>query len=82
MRAVASGANRFERAMPEFLATWDRIGKNSDRTTKATAEVMGNFATATKPLPTWMRLGLAIAPPVVQVGATIVTTMAVTGKHK
>jgi hypothetical protein len=30
----------------------------------------------------WMRLGLAIAPPVVQVGATVVTTMAVTGKHK
>lgn len=42
MRAVASGANRFEAAMPEFAATWDRMRNNSDKTTKGTAEVMGN----------------------------------------
>jgi ABC-type transporter Mla subunit MlaD len=82
LRAIATSANRVEKAVPNFLGTWDRIGKNSDKTTQATAEVMGNFAAATKPLPTWMRLGLSIAPPVVQVGATVVTTMAIRGKHK
>lgn len=82
LRAIARSANRVEKAVPNFLDTWDRIGKNSDKTTQATAEVMGNFARATKPLPTWMRLGLSIAPPVVQAGATVVTTMAIKGKHR
>jgi hypothetical protein len=82
LRAITASANRVERAIPTFLSTWDRIGQNSDKTTQATAEVMGNFAAATKPLPTWMRLGLNVAPPVVQVGATVATTMAIRGKHK
>lgn len=80
MRAVSASASRVEKAVPNFLVTWDRIGQNSNRTAESTAEVMGNFARATRPLPLWMRVGLAIAPPVVQVGATVVTTMAVTGR--
>jgi hypothetical protein len=82
LRAITASANRVEKAVPTFLSTWDRIGQNSNKTTQATAEVMGNFATATKPLPTWMRLGLNVAPPVVQVGATVATTMAIRGRHK
>lgn len=79
-RGIAEAADAAGKAAPAFIATWDRIGKNSDRATESTARVMGNFAEATKPLPKWMRLGLAVAPPMVQVGASVITTMAITGK--
>ena len=57
-------------ALPGALSTWNEIGANVKATTLAsteasrnTAQVMANFARATKPLPTWARLGLAVAPP-------------------
>ena len=76
-----------ERATPRMLSTWDEIGANVKATTQAsteasrnTAQVMANFARATKPLPTWVRIGLAVAPPVAQVGASVATALALTGK--
>ena len=68
----AQMARRFDSALPEALATWQRIGNNSDQTTAATAVMMKNFALSTRPLPKWMRIGLAIAPPVAQTGAAAV----------
>jgi hypothetical protein len=74
-------------ALPGVLSTWNEIGSNVKATTQAstevsrnTAQVMGNFARATKPLPTWARIGLAVAPPLAQVGASVATTLAVTGQ--
>jgi HEAT repeat protein len=75
-----------QRATPQMLTTWNEIGANVKATTQAsteasrnTAQVMANFARATKPLPTWARIGLAVAPPLAQVGASVATTLAVTG---
>lgn len=75
-----------QRATPQMLATWNEIGTNVKATTEAsteasrnTAQVMANFARATKPLPTWARIGLAVAPPLAQVGVSVATTLAVTG---
>lgn len=74
-------------ALPAAITTWQGIGTNVKATTEAsteasrsTARVMKNFATATKPLPTWARIGLAVAPPIAQVGVSVATTLAVTGK--
>jgi ABC-type transporter Mla subunit MlaD len=74
-------------ALPGALSTWNEIAANVQATTEAsteasrnTAQVMANFARATKPLPTWARLGLAVAPPLAQVGASVATTLAVTGQ--
>jgi len=39
---------------------------NSAEASKQTAVVMTNFAKATKPLPTWLRIGLAVAPSAAQ----------------
>jgi hypothetical protein len=76
-----------QQATPELVATAQEIGDNVKETTAAsteasrrTAEVMTNFARATKPLPTWARIGLTVVPPIAQVGASIATTLAVTGK--
>lgn len=44
----------------------DRAAKNSANASEQTAVVMGNFAKATKPLPTWLRIGLAVAPSAAQ----------------
>ena len=52
----------------------------STEASRSTAQMMKNFATATKPLPTWARIGLAVAPPLAQVGVSVATTLAVTGK--
>jgi hypothetical protein len=71
MRAV-------EQATPEILDTVKRVGSNIEATTKAsteasqaTAQVMKNFAEATKPLPKWLRVFLAVAPPSVQIAYTM-----------
>lgn len=44
----------------------DAAAKNSADASKQTAVVMANFAKATKPLPTWLRIGLAVAPSAAQ----------------
>lgn len=54
----------------------------SVKASQNTNTVMANLARATKPLPTWARIGLAAAPPLAQVGASIATTLAVTGTVK
>ena len=69
-----------QRATPEIVANIKATTEASTEASKNTAQVMANFAKATKPLPAWARLVLAVAPPAVQTGATIVTTLALTGK--
>ena len=44
----------------------DAAAKNSADASKQTSVVMANFAKATKPLPTWLRIGLAVAPSAAQ----------------
>jgi ABC-type transporter Mla subunit MlaD len=69
-----------QRATPEIVDNIKATTEASTEASKNTAQVMANFAKATKPLPAWARVVLAIAPPAVQTGATIVTTLALTGK--
>jgi ABC-type transporter Mla subunit MlaD len=69
-----------QRATPEIVDNIKATTQASTEASKNTALVMHNFAEATKPLPKWARVALAVAPPVVQVGATIATTVALTGK--
>ena len=69
-----------QRATPEIVNNIKATTEASTEASKNTALVMHNFAEATKPLPKWARVALAVAPPVVQVGATIATTVALTGK--
>jgi hypothetical protein len=73
---IDAATGELRKALPVTLAGWNRIIANSDRTTKATAETMeataltmNNFARATKSLPTWLRIGLQVAPPMAQAGA-------------
>jgi hypothetical protein len=65
-----------QRATPEIVKNIKATTEASTEASKNTAQVMANFAKATKPLPVWARVVLAVAPPVVQTGATIVTTLA------
>jgi ABC-type transporter Mla subunit MlaD len=69
-----------QRATPEIVANVKATTEASTEASRNTAQVMANFAKATKPLPAWARVVLAVAPPAVQTGATIVTTLALTGK--
>ena len=69
-----------QRATPEIVNNIRATTQASTEASKNTALVMHNFAEATKPLPRWARVALAVAPPVVQVGATVATTVAITGK--
>jgi ABC-type transporter Mla subunit MlaD len=69
-----------QRATPEIVANIKATTEASTEASKNTAQVMANFAKATKPLPAWARVVLAVAPPAVQTGATIMTTLALTGK--
>jgi ABC-type transporter Mla subunit MlaD len=69
-----------QRATPEIVANIKATTEASTEASRNTAQVMANFAKATKPLPAWARVVLAVAPPVVQTGATIMTTLALTGK--
>ena len=84
---TATTMRSIQEATPQMLATVQQVGDNVKATTEAsteasrnTAQVMANFARATKPLPTWARIGLAVAPPIAQVGVSVATTLAVTGK--
>jgi len=84
---TATTMREIQRATPQMLSTVQDIGDNVRATTEAsteasrnTAQVMANFARATKPLPVWARIGLSVAPPLAQVGASVATTLAVTGK--
>ncbi len=47
--------------LPHTLAGVDRIVANSDKTSAASAKLMTNLAEASKPLPRWLRIPLAIS---------------------
>lgn len=53
----------------------DLAAHNSADASLATARVMQNFATATKPLPMWARVGLAVAPPMAQTAFAVVGSL-------
>jgi len=77
---TATTMRDWRRATPALIQGIDQVVRNSNRTTEATATVMQNFAAATKPLPRWMRVGLAVTPPLAQVAAGAATAYALTGK--
>jgi hypothetical protein len=67
----------FRRATPALLTGIDHVVANSNKTTDATATVMGNFAKATKPLPTWLRITLGVAPPLAATAAGAATVYSI-----
>lgn len=70
---TATTMRDWRRATPALITGVNQIVANSNRTTDATAQVMGNFAKATKPLPLWLRIGLGVAPPLAQTAAGAAT---------
>jgi len=78
----AKASIAFEQSWPHILGGVDQIVANSDRTTAASAEIAQNFAIATKPLPKWLRVVLAIAPPVAATGASAVGAGAALGAFR
>ena len=82
MGESAETARDVRRAVPGFITTWDRIGKNSDASTQATAEMMTNLARATRPLPSWLRIPLSITGAVAPTAAGVLTGAAATGAFR
>ncbi len=85
---TAQAARRVDAALPAALLTWDQIGQNVARASNESAETarqsrlfMSNLAAASKPLPAWARISLAVAPPIVQTGFTAASWMALKGKQ-
>lgn len=79
---AAQASKTFNERFPHIVATIERIGANSDRTTAATAQLTQNLATATSPLPKWMRWGLAIVPPIAGAGSSAVGMAAAAGAFR
>jgi hypothetical protein len=76
-------------ATPAFISNWDQISQHvnvmSDAGAKsfvATQHTMENFAAASKPLPTWLRIALGVGPPVAQMGAATVAAGSLLGWFK
>ena len=65
------------KALPSILRNVDLFTASSIKASDKTAEVMGNFAKATKPLPKWVRIGLAVAPPVAGAAAGAASTWSI-----
>lgn len=81
---VEQTLDKIEAAVPQVVADVDQIGENVKKATDqaaATSEqsriFMAHLAEATKPLPTWARIGLTVAPPIVQTGFTVAEWKAV-----
>jgi hypothetical protein len=76
---VSTMTGDFRRALPVVLDDVKKTGDASVLASSNTAKVMANFALATKPLPTWVRIGLAVAPPLANVAAGVATAWSITG---
>jgi hypothetical protein len=68
-----------QKATPEIVDNVQKASAESVKTSEQAAKLMGNLNEATKPLPKWMRVGLAIAPPLAQTAAAVASVMALTG---
>ena len=78
-----------QKAMPEILATVQRIGDNSERATAKSTEameqtrlVMANLAEETRPLPKWMRYTFGIAGVVAPSAAGAIGAAAAVGAFR
>jgi hypothetical protein len=69
-------------AAPAIAANVQRATDESAITAQQTRIFMGNLSEATKPLPKWARIGLAVAPPLVQTGFTLGSWLALKGKSQ
>lgn len=93
---AATTMREIRRAVPGFITQGQQIaenvrltslqfietGKQSAEASKQTAKMMGNLAAATKPLPAWLRIPLAITGAVAPTAAGILTGAAATGAFK
>ena len=86
---VATMGREAQRAMPEALVTWNRIGANVEATTSAsarasaeTAKTMQNLAKATAPLPRWIRIPLSITGAIGPTAAAGLAGAAATGAFR
>ena len=86
---VEQASDDFRASVPEMLAIWKSVGLNielaSNESAKTAAEsrnFMAHLSEMTKPLPSWARIGLAVAPPIVQTGFTVGSWLTLRGKAK
>jgi hypothetical protein len=78
----AQSSITFQESWPHIINGVDRLVANSDRTTDASARLVENLQTASKPLPKWLRVALAVAPPLAGVGASAVAAGAAAGAFR
>lgn len=65
---------------PAITANIKTATDESAKASQKTAEVMQHFAQVTKPLPLWVRIGLAVAPPLANTAAGVASVLALTGR--
>ena len=66
-----------DRATPQLLLNFKDFTFASIDASKHTSTLMGNLAASTKPLPTWARIGFAVAPPVAGAAAAAATAWSI-----
>jgi hypothetical protein len=69
VRSCCGRAAYFDDYEHEIRANLKATTQDGTEASRNTAPVTANFARATKPLPAWVRIGLAVAPPVAQDGS-------------
>ena len=69
-------------ATPQIAASVQHATDESAATAAQTRIFMANLAKMTKPLPTWARIALAVAPPIAQTGFTVASWAALGGKSQ
>jgi hypothetical protein len=79
---TATTMRTIDGAMPGITASIQRAADESVLTAGETRRFMFHLAEATKPLPKWARIGLAVAPPLVQTGFTLGSWLALKGKSQ
>jgi hypothetical protein len=72
VKVTAGDLAKAGRTFESTSLSMNAAAQNSAEASKQTAIVMSNFAKATKPLPTWVRIGLAVAPPIAQTAFAVV----------
>lgn len=76
-QAIERTARAVSDGVPPILAVALKVGENSDKTAAETAGLMENLRLSTRPLPSWMRVGLQVMVPAAQGAAAAATSYSV-----
>ena len=86
---LATSGRDFQRALPNMLITWDKIGTHieglteaSEKASIATAKTMGNIQAVTTPLPKWLRIPLGVAGALANPAIGVIEGAAAAGAFK